>query len=53
MNRYIERTLDVVAAHDDRGCFNFINQVMAEFPMINRFSVAVPTNMYNTMLRTK
>ena len=30
MNRYIERTIDVVAAHDDRGCFNCINQVMAD-----------------------
>ena len=53
MNRYIERTLDVVAAHDDRGCFNCITQVMAEFPMINKFSIVMPTNIYNTMLRTK
>ena len=53
MHHYIERTLDVVAAHDDRGCFNFINQVMAEFPMINRCSIVMPTNIYNTMLRTK
>ena len=50
MNRYIERTLDVVAAHDDRGCFNCIRQVMAEFPMINEFSLVIPTNIYNTML---
>ena len=53
MNRYIERTLDVVAAHDDGGCFNCITQVMAEFPMINKFSIVMPTNIYNTMLRTK
>ena len=53
MHHYIERTLDVVAAHVDRGCFNFINQVMAEFPMINRCSIVMPTNIYNTILRTK